>query len=67
MDFSTFSQYGIAAIFIAASWKLYNDMRADSSKREERLLAHLDKVSDTLDNINKRLCVVEECIKTDKE
>jgi hypothetical protein len=42
-------------------------MRADSSKREERLLMHLDKVADTLENINQRLCVVEDCIKTDKE
>jgi hypothetical protein len=59
MDLSQFQQYGIAAIFIAASWKFYSDMRNDSIKREEKLMQHLDKVSDTLEKIDARLCALE--------
>jgi len=66
-------QLGIAAIFAGWAYKLYNDMREDSKRREEqirldskelqeRLLAHLDKVTDTLENINQRLCTVERCV-----
>lgn len=67
-------QLGISAIFVYVSYKLYNDMRQDglrreeqirqdSKDREEKLLSHLDKVADTLDNINERLVEVEKCVK----
>lgn len=52
----------MAGIFIAATWKLYTDMRDDSRKREDKLMIHLDKVSTTLENINERLCAVEICV-----
>jgi hypothetical protein len=63
-------QLGISGIFVYVSWKLYNDMRQDSLRREEqirvdskdredKLMSHLDRVADTLDNINERLCNVE--------
>lgn len=65
MDVTQFTQYGIAGIFIAATWKLYSDMRNDSTARETKLMEHLDKVTDTLDKIDKRLCSVEECIRKD--
>ena len=62
MDLSQLSQFGMASIFIAATWKLYQDMRVDSTKREERLMEHLDKVANTLSDINERLCTVERCV-----
>lgn len=60
-------QLGVGAIFALAAYKLYNDQRADSIRREEKLLDHLDKVSDTLEKINERLMVVEKnvCYKKD--
>lgn len=77
MDISSIlPQAGISAIFIFVAYKLYNDMRQDSlrredqiridsKEREEKLMQHLDKVSDTLENINNRLVKVEQnvCIK----
>jgi hypothetical protein len=63
MELASLQQYGIAAIFIFAAWKLYSDMRTDSSKREELLMNHLDKVSDTLEKIDARLCALEGCEK----
>jgi hypothetical protein len=85
MDLSTLlPQLGISAIFVYSSYKLYNDsredskrreeqikednklreqqMRLDSKEREEKLMQHLEKVVDTLDNINDRLCTVEKCV-----
>lgn len=74
MDLTSFQQYGMAAIFIAACYKLYADnkdrerqIREDSIKREDKLMEHLDKVADTLKNIDERLCLVEKCIKKDGE
>lgn len=63
-------QLGIGGIFAFVAYKLYNDMRQDSLRREEqirsdskdreqKLLEHLDKVADTLENINSRLTIVE--------
>jgi len=65
MDLNQFTQFGIAGIFIAASWKLYSDMRLDSTARETKLMEHLDKVTDTLEGIHNRLCKVEEYVKKD--
>lgn len=53
-------QLGLSAIFAGAVYKLYNDMRADSKTREEKLMAHLEKVADTLEKIDERLCKLEE-------
>lgn len=69
-------KYGISAIE-----RLYNDMQTqhkeqllESTKREDKLMDYLDKknetdsrIAATLDNINDRLCVVENCIKKDGE
>ena len=64
-----FGQAGLAGVilFVAtkAITKLYNDMREDSKSREEKLMIHLDKVTDTLENINQRLCNVERCVDKD--
>jgi hypothetical protein len=64
-----FTQGGISAIILFAAvkaiTKLYTDMRDDSKSREEKLMQHLDKVTDTLENINQRLCNVEECVRRD--
>jgi hypothetical protein len=61
-----FGQAGISGLIllvaIKAIAKLYNDMREDSKTREEKLMVHLDKVTDTLENINQRLCNVERCV-----
>ncbi len=67
MDISTFlPQLGTAGIFAFFAWKLYQDMRADSKEREEKLMAHLEKqgeinkeVAETLKQIHDRLCNVE--------
>ena len=77
MDLSTlftpqfFAQGGSTAVilFIAykAITKLYDDMRTDSKEREDKLLAHLDKVAETLSNIDERLCNLENCVKKDGE
>lgn len=77
---SLIPQFGISAIFIFVAYKLYNDMRQDSvrreeqlrldsKEREEKLMAHLDKVADTLENINERLVKVEQnvCVKKGDE
>lgn len=71
-------QLGIGGIFAYVAYKLYNDMRqdslrreeqirTDSKEREEKLMEHLDKVSDTLEHINNRLIQVEQhvCIRKD--
>lgn len=64
-----FAQTGISGIIlfmaVKAVTKLYNDMREDSKAREEKLMIHLDKVTDTLDGIHNRLCKVEEYVKKD--
>ena len=64
-----FGQAGISGLIlfvaIKAIAKLYNDMREDSKAREEKLMIHLDKVTDTLENINQRLCNVEKCVSRD--
>jgi hypothetical protein len=64
-----FGQAGISGLIllvaVKAIVKLYNDMREDSKAREEKLMQHLDKVTDTLENINQRLCNVEECVRKD--
>lgn len=71
-------QLGIASIFMAAAYKLYNDlrqdslrreeqMRQDSSTREEKLMTHLAQVADTLEKINERLMVVEKSITREGE
>ena len=66
-----FSQAGISGIVMFLSYKaitkLYNDMREDSKAREDKLLSHLDKVTDTLDNIHQRLCTVEKFVIKDGE
>ena len=49
----------IAGFAYKAVTRLYSDMREDSTKREEKLMAHLDKVSDTLEKIDERLCDLE--------
>jgi predicted nuclease with TOPRIM domain len=62
-------KYGIKALE-----KLYTDMRdqhkeqlQEATKREDKLMQHLDKVAETLDNINERLCEVEQCVKVRKK
>jgi hypothetical protein len=67
MELTSLSQYGLSAIFIFAAWKLYTDMRNDSTRRETALMLHLDKVADTLSDINERLCTVEKCVNKDGE
>jgi hypothetical protein len=66
---SFFAQGGTTAVVLYVAFKaitkLYNDMREDSKSREDKLMAHLEKVSGTLENINQRLCVVENCVKKD--
>lgn len=67
MDLGQFTQYGVAGIFIAATWKLYTDMRSDSLAREEKLMSHLEKVTDTLETIDKRLSTVEKFVEKEGE
>lgn len=66
-----FAQGGTTAVVLYVAFKaiskLYADMREDSKSREDKLMQHLDKVSSTLENINQRLCVVENCVKKDGE
>lgn len=52
-------QLGLSAIFAFAVYKLYNDMREDSKNREDKLMAHLEKVADTLEKIDERLSKLE--------
>ena len=58
-DINTFAQFGGLGVFlflsVKAVMKLYADMRDDSSRREEKLMDHLDRVADTLDRIDDRL------------
>ena len=56
-------QFGLSAIFIYAAFRLYKDQREDSTRREQALMAHLDKVSDTLNKIDERLITLESCAK----
>lgn len=79
MEISTLSQYGLSAIFIYWSWKLYTDMRSDSLLREQKLMESLEKITNTQEGINssmksieanmkgihERLCEVESCIRKD--
>jgi hypothetical protein len=58
---SLIPQFGLSAIFIYAAFRLYKDQREDSTRREIALMAHLDKVSDTLNKIDERLCTLEHC------
>lgn len=57
------SQSGLAGIVLFLAYKaigkLYADMREDSVRRENKLMIHLDKVSDTLEKIDNRLCALE--------
>lgn len=53
-------QLGLSAIFAFAVYKLYNDMREDSKNREDKLMAHLEKVADTLEKIDERLSKLEQ-------
>ena len=69
MDIANLGQYGIAGIFIVWSWKLYSDMRKDSTERETKLMAHLDKQADTMSDISdilqkmdNRICSLEKHI-----
>ena len=55
MNLDFVSQLGFAAVFCVGVIVLYRDMRADSTKREDKLLDHLDRVADTLDRIDDRL------------
>lgn len=59
---SVLPQLGISAIFVFASYKLYNDMRTDSKEREEKLMSHLEKVADTLEKIDERLSLLERTV-----
>jgi membrane protein implicated in regulation of membrane protease activity len=59
MELSGLQQYGLAAVFIVAAWRFYTDMRNDSTKREDKLMEHLGKVSDTLEKIDARLYSLE--------
>lgn len=72
MNVEMFAQFGIAGIFlffsVKAVVKLYGDMRLDSVKREEHLMAYLDKKSETdkqvchtLDRIDRRITNLECC------
>ena len=74
MDVSSLQQYGIAAIFIVAAYRFYTDMRADSAKREEKLMEHLGKqaitmaeISDTLKTMDSRVCNLEEYCRNKKD
>ena len=81
MELSSLTQYGIAAIFIFATWRLYMDMRDDSKARETKLMEHLDKQADTnekvastleridmrMGNMDGRICSLETHIKDKKE
>lgn len=60
-------QFGLSAIFIFAAFRLYKDQREDSTRREQALMIHLDKVSDTLNKIDERLITLEHCAKTGKD
>jgi hypothetical protein len=57
----------IAGIAYKAICQLYRDMREDSTKREERLMTHLDKVANTLERMDTRLCSLEESYHAIKE
>lgn len=72
MDYTTLSNYGVAAIFIFAAYRLYTDGRSDSMKREDKLMNHLDKqadtmekISDTLQKMDGRIRVLEDKSKED--
>lgn len=56
-------QLGLSIIFAYAVFILYRDMREDSRAREDKLLSHLDRVADTLENINERLRSVEDFVR----
>lgn len=60
----------IAGIAYKAIAKLYSDMREDSTKREEKLMNHLDKQTETtskiaitLEKMDSRICNLEEYCK----
>lgn len=66
-----FGQGGISLVVVTVAYKmvtkLYTDMRDDSKSREDKLMLHLEKqgtinerVADTLDKIDDRLCTLEE-------
>lgn len=68
------TQFGAVGIIlivcIKALSKVYNDMREDSAKREERIMSYLDKkaevdkqVATTLKHIDDRLVALESCFK----
>ena len=70
MDINLLSQFGIGGVTIYIAYniisKLYADMRADSTKREDRLMEHMDKqaetmteISGTLKTMDGRICSLE--------
>lgn len=82
MDLTTLSaQLGATGVTIYISYlvikKLYEDMRADSTsreqksdEREEKLMNYLNsksasdaKIVDTLEKLDTRMCNLEECLK----
>jgi F0F1-type ATP synthase membrane subunit b/b' len=71
------TQAGAMGVFlyltVKAIIKLYEDIRKDSKEREDKLMNYLDKksetdkkVAETLDNVNNRLCAIEEAIREDE-
>lgn len=57
MDIATLSsQLGATGIVVYIAYRiisqLYSDMRIDSTKREERLMSHMDKQADTMQEIS---------------
>lgn len=67
LDPQFFAQFGVLGVGLAYGYravnKLYTDMREDSKRREDMLMGHLTKVTDTLDHINLRLQTLEDFIK----
>lgn len=73
-----FAQNGIYGVFLFLAYKtitkLYTDMREDSKAREDKLLLHLDKVTDTLSEVkdtlkdfDTRLVIIENCVKEGRD
>lgn len=63
----------IAGIAYKAIGKLYSDMREDSTKREDKLMSHLEKQSETtskiavtLEKMDGRICTLEEYCRENK-
>jgi hypothetical protein len=74
MELGQFTEFGVAGIFIAACYKLYTDMRTDGTTRENKLMEHMDKqsetmseISGTLKSMDGRICSLEEYCRSKKE